>query len=339
MHYSWNDEDKQEDLLKQIKLNQESINKTNFPVYYQDDLVPVYNCDKLDLNNIFLSKDIYDNFFINSGAIIVKNVYTNKLMEEYNSWCEDMLEISKNDGNSIHPKQKDKFLINDVIGRMSLNNPNLLINLLGNKYFSFFIDVLLGFAKIGSCTTHWINPGGDRQKSHVDYPIHVGSGAFWENSVDKLKAVTTNYQLNKILPFYSVQVLVASDKMDKSNGSTEIIPGSHKIDNLDILLHDKEKYNSIENLFINAKLEKGDILIFNRRLCHRGGKNLSNKRRNSLIMQCVWLWGVGQEIIDSSKVIEKLEKSNNIKELSDKQKNDLFLRLYPPYPIDVKNKT
>ena len=95
----------------------------------------------------------------------------------------------------------------------------------------------------------------------------------------------------------------------------------------------------IENSFINAQLEKGDFLIFNRRLCHRGGKNLSNIRRNSLIIQCVWLWGIGQEIIESSKVIERLEKSLQFIKMSKKDKEIFLLRINSPYPIDVKNKT
>ena len=41
----------------------------------------------------------------------------------------------------------------------------------------------------------------------------------------------TRYQLEHVLPYFSVQSLVATDAMDSSNGSTEVIPGSH-------LLHD-----------------------------------------------------------------------------------------------------
>ena len=43
-------------------------------------------------------------------------------------------------------------------------------------------------------------------------------------------------------------------------------------------LHDKNIYEQFEKHFINAELEKGDFLIFNRRLCHRGGKNIFSKQ-------------------------------------------------------------
>ena len=76
-------------------------------------------------------------------------------------------------------------------------------------------------------TGHLITAGGDRQKSHVDYPVHVGSAAFWENSTEKFKNLTTNYQMNHILPYFSVQVLIATCYMDINNGSTEVVPCSH----------------------------------------------------------------------------------------------------------------
>mmetsp|Transcript_7064 Transcript_7064/g.11655 ORF Transcript_7064/g.11655 Transcript_7064/m.11655 type:complete len:261 (-) Transcript_7064:156-938(-) len=260
-------------------------------------------------------------------------------MDEYNKWCEDFLEIAKLDGNCRHPKQPGKYLINDIVLRLAKDNASLLLKLINNPYLTLFCDVLLGFMKYGSCTAHWIEPGGDRQLSHVDYPMHVGSGPFWEASVGKMMELTTMNQINNILPYYSIQVLLASDRMGVYNGSTELIPGSHRIPNVDALVHDANIYKELEPHFINVDLEQGDFLIFNRRLVHRGGKNISNKRRNSLIMQCVWLWGVGQEIIEFDKVMQYVEQSEEFKKLSQAQKEKFLIRLQPPYPANIKLKT
>ena len=124
------------------------------------------------------------------------------------------------------------------------NNPNLLVKILNNPSLTKVMDILLGFSKIGSCTGHWIEPGGDRQLSHVDYPVHIGSAPFWENSTYKFKKLTTRYQLNKIMPYFSVQALIATDAMDITNGSTEIVPCSHKIENLDLLIHNPKVYQN-----------------------------------------------------------------------------------------------
>ena len=71
------------------------------------------------------------------------------------------------------------------------NDPDLLLNLVADKTLNTCQDTLLGFSKYGACTTHWIEAGGDRQMSHVDYPLHVGSGPFWEESPAKMKHLTT----------------------------------------------------------------------------------------------------------------------------------------------------
>ena len=345
-HISWSydkDEnnltnDEIDDLFKQIKENQ-IIEHTYYVDSYQENMVPEYLNRKFGMPDKNLETDIYDHFYNKSGACIIKGAFTEELMDEYNTWCINTLYESKKDKNCRHPKQLGKFLINDVIGRMSNNNPDLLVKILSNKAFTKVADILLGFSKIGSCTGHWIEPGGDRQLSHVDYPVHIGSAPFWDNSIIKFKQLTTNYQLNHILPYYSVQCLIATDKMDITNGSTEIVPGTQKINNLDLLLHNPKIYERMEDKFMNVTLEKGDILFFNRRLCHRGGKNLSQSRRNSLIIQCVWLWGVGQEIIESDKVIDRLSKSSYFQSLNTREKEFLMLRLKQPYPRDVKTST
>lgn len=166
------------------------------------------------------------------------------------------------DPNSRHPKQHDKLMINDVLERMSVDNPKLLMNLLAHDDLNRVLDSLIGFARFGAVTTHWMTPGGDRQKSHVDYPCHVQSGKFWESNPDLLERYFTPYQLNHLLPHFSVQTLIASDRMGQFNGSTEVIPGSHIIKDIDIRILGQEFYNNMEPKFINAELEQGDVLIF-----------------------------------------------------------------------------
>ena len=241
------------------------------------------------------------------------------------------------DKNINHPKQKNKILINDLIDRLT-TNMDLFIDITGNIPLNNYLDVLLGKFKFGSITGHWIEPNGDRQISHVDYPIHVGSGPFWENSIDKLKDYTTKYQLNNILPFYSCQVIIATDKMGKFNGSTELIPSSHLIEDIDIKILDQQYKENIESQFINVELEQGDFLIFNRRLCHRGGKNVSNYRRNSIIAQCVWFWGIGQETIEEH-TINYIKENEKFKQLNQEKQNMILSRITHPYPKNVKNST
>lgn len=286
----------------------------------------------VDTLNNMSNEDIRHLFYDKFGCLIVRNVFAKEDMDEYNLWCETHIsDVIKNHDNSIHPKQKDKIIINDVMERMSCDNPRLLLKLINNAYINRVLDALLGFACIGAATTHWIKPGGDRQQTHVDFPCHVKSGKFWQDNPMALDKYFTSYQLNNILSHYSVQTLIASDAMNGYNGSTEIVPASHLIKDIDREVHYMDFPDS---LFINADLSQGDALFFNRRTVHRGGRNNSSLRRNSLILQSIWLFGVGQHKTDSNVILNNL-KDTMLTEMTVEQAHDLTIRIKQPYPINT----
>lgn len=289
--------------------------------------IPIYNDNDKD-------KDIYKKFYEESGCLIIKNVFDTETMSRYNEFCyENFEDVIKTQTNTSHPKQKDKITINDLLERMSTQNPELLMKLINNNKLNKILDILLGHACIGSMSTHCIKPGGKRQRSHVDYPLHVGSGLFWQNNKNLIDEYLTDYQLNNIMPYYSVQCFIASDACDKKNGSTELIPGSHLIHNVDKKILDDNFYNIVEDKFINAKLDKGDVLLFNRGLVHRGGHNKSKYNRNSCIIQYVWLFGIGQAIRNTDLIFNNLQ--NEINKMNPEDKKKLLYRIKQPYPIDV----
>ena len=313
-HYSWNEETKDEITATII-----------------DNTIPVYNI------NDECYKDMYENFFNKYGCMIIRGVFDDGVMDEYDTWCDQIYETIKTDKNINHPIQKDKILFNNIIERMGKTNPELLYTLLGHDKLNKILDNLLGFTKIGSCTGHKVLKGGDRQEIHVDYPIHLNSSSFWRDNggVSKLKRLITRYQLNHVLPYFSLQALTAVCDMDGSNGSTEVIPCSHKIHDIDIKLRNEEYRKEMEKYFINVTLKKGDVLIFNRRLCHRGGKNNSDKDRNALITQYVWSWGIGQENINYEDFFNYLETNEQFSKLSEEDKEMFKLRFNFEYPLDV----
>eukprot|EP00035_Acanthoeca_spectabilis_P010732 m.189670 g.189670 ORF g.189670 m.189670 type:complete len:290 (-) comp15114_c0_seq5:390-1259(-) len=191
-----------------------------------DKSVPEINVESLPLDSAEaqskFAESLRATFFDKSGCVILRNVFKPNIMNEYNSWCgRHFDEVTKTHANCRHPKQSDKITINDVMERMSLDNPDLLMSLLRNSSLNRALDALLGFARFGAVTCHCIEPGGDRQKSHVDFPCHVRSGAFWEDDPDMLKQYFTSHQLNHVLPHFSVQALIASDTMGKFNGECQ----------------------------------------------------------------------------------------------------------------------
>jgi len=76
-------------------------------------------------------------------------------------------------------------------------------------------------------------------------------------------------------------------------------------------------------------------LIFKRRLIHRGGKNLSENKRNSLIIQKVWSFGLGQHKFDHELILGNLNQAGHLANLSESEIDDIRQRFSQPYPIDT----
>ena len=294
---------------------------------------------EFDAHNIPDKETLHRVFHDEAGCFIVRGAFNPETMDAVNTWTEKTMVACEGDGNFRHPKQKSKRMINDVMERMSSDDPNLLAELLLNSTLTYVWDALLGFGKIGAATVHWIDPGGARQTTHVDYPCHVQSGPCWRDDPDMLLKYFTPHQLDKVLPYFSVQTVVACDAMSEANGSTECIPGSHITPGLDVKILDKDFRQRIEPLFQNTRLAQGDLFFFNRRLAHRGGHNKSSKRRNAIIFQNVFLFGVGQHATHVEEIMAKLEKTDAVKELSDEARHDLRWRLRSPYPLDTRHTT
>lgn len=72
---------------------------------------------------------------------------------------------------------------------------------------------------------------------------------------------------------------------------------------------------------VQNRLERGDVLLFNRKLLHRGGENTSDTPRTALLLQAIMPFGVKMEQLDSKGVVGKLArylKEVNLGESADK---------------------
>lgn len=265
-------------------------------------------------------------FFDEHGYVILRGVFSPALMDRFNAWCaRHYPAVEREHANAVHPKQKDKRIINDVMERMAKDDPGMLRTLLGNHQLNAVLDALVGFATIGAATAHRINPGGAAQQTHVDYPCHVRSGRFWRDDPALLERYFTPEQRAALVHF-SVQTLFASTAMDHRNGATQFAPGSHRIPDVALKVHDPAFLAEIEPRMVSARLDQGDVLIFSAQLVHRGGHNPSAKPRDALIVQHVMLFGTGQHATDWERVKPAVD-------------GDLAVRIHPPYPRDTTEAT
>ncbi|MDQ3051276.1 MAG: phytanoyl-CoA dioxygenase family protein [Bacteroidota bacterium] len=76
----------------------------------------------------------------------------------------------------------------------------------------------------------------------------------------------------------AVNVIIPVNHMNKENGSTELLPGSH--------LHaDKPSDSYIEEHKISSELNPGDVLLVDAATFHSAGKNTSNKPRTIIVLK------------------------------------------------------
>ena len=210
------------------------------------------------------------------------------------------------------------------------------------------MDTYLGKYHIGSYWVNEVAPGGPAQLLHSDYPP-----GFY--SKEDLRDTFSPHSLATVFPYFSLQAGVWVSAMDSSNGATEVIPFSHQIPDSDWqVLAAKDVANGSMKLneddwadstsdwvlrsllstdivgqnplaergyIVQNRLEKGDVLLFNRKLLHRGGENRSDKPRTALLLQWIMPFGVKMESLDSKGVINKLSGYLHEVVNSDNQQN------------------
>lgn len=204
----------------------------------------------------------------------------------------------------------------------------MAVDCLTNPHLNNVLDNLLGFGIVGSFTAHTIKPHGKEQRVHTDFPAHIFSGPFWENNPEKFNKYINSYTKKYILPYTSVQVLIATMDITGENGATRIYPHSFKIDDIDSNIHNREwSHKHLPNPTF-VELEPGDVLIFNRGVAHKGGENTTEMERNAIIGQWTSLVGIPQHHFDTEMMLKKISK------LPPEKVEEFITRIHRPFPLD-----
>ena len=264
------------------------------------------------------------------GAFVIRNCFSTDTSFVLNQFINNFNMLGNStDQNVSHPLQKDKITINAFLEKLAQSIPYLAVDCLTNPHLNNVLDNLLGFSIVGSLTAHTIKPHGKEQRVHTDFPAHIFSGPFWENSPEKFDKYINNYTKKYILPYTSVQVLIATMNITGENGATRIYPHSFKIDDIDSNIHNREwSHKHLPNSTF-VELNPGDVLIFNRGVAHKGGENTTDMERNAIIGQWTSLVGLPQHAFDTEMILQKISK------LPPDKVKEFITRIQRPFPMDT----
>lgn len=227
--------------------------------------------------------------------------------------------------NTTHPLQSGKRVLPAALEHIASKDPVLAARLVSNPWLTTVLDNLLGFAVLGSMTGHTIRAGGAGQEPHTDYPGHVRSGYFWERDAAKFKRYVNEHCRAQVLPFTSVQVLIAPVPIGVHNGGTHIYLGTHRERDIDVLSATLPTDARVQC----PALSPGDVLVFNRGVAHRGGANRSAAPRPALICQWTTMFTTPQHRFHMAGISNAVAPH-----LSAEETDAVLERVERVYPVD-----
>jgi ectoine hydroxylase-related dioxygenase (phytanoyl-CoA dioxygenase family) len=243
----------------------------------------------------------YVNQVIKNGYAIIPNVISDRECEKYKKLLEK--NYNKYSDKYINSKEvgslADKFLEKVVY---NLHNKNLSwFKLFEHKSVLKILDIILKEGSYKNNEPYYLNNISARcpLQGNKGQQIHLDSN---------LPGVNYNIVTNVIWYF---------DDVNKENGTTIIVPRSHK------LLKYADNTKKIKNkIYIKAK--KGSVLIFNANLWHAGSPKKNKNSRWALVL------GYARWFIKPSFDYMKNTPKKIYNRLTKKQKSILGFDLIPP---------
>ena len=101
------------------------------------------------------------------------------------------------------------------------------------------------------------------------------------------------YRQPRPRPAISFTVIAAVDPFTRENGCTEVIPGSHKWSNQEIV--ERREAGALEAMLVPMEVPAGACFVMSGALLHRGGANRTDKPRLAFTNQYCEPWARTQE--------------------------------------------
>jgi ectoine hydroxylase-related dioxygenase (phytanoyl-CoA dioxygenase family) len=243
----------------------------------------------------------YINEINSKGFVLIENMLSERECEKYKLIL-----------NKIYEKFHSKYAISKIASGLSDKSLEKVVFNLHNKDISFFklfenslvlsiLDIILKKGSYMNKEPYYLNNISARcpLNGNKGQIIHLDSN---------LPGVNYNLITNVVWYF---------DDVNKENGTTIVIPGSHKFSRY------ADNNKKIKNkIYINAK--KGSVLVFNGNLWHGGSSKFNDKSRWALLL------GYARWFIKPTNDYMKNTPIKIFNKLTSAQKSLLGFHLNPP---------
>jgi ectoine hydroxylase-related dioxygenase (phytanoyl-CoA dioxygenase family) len=244
----------------------------------------------------------YVNQIKKKGFVLIPNLLSKEICEKYKKLLENY--YKKYSSKYVNSKSKNGTLSDKSLEKVvfNLHNKDLSwFELFENSIILRILDVILKEGSYKNSEPYYLNNISARcpLKGNPGQQIHVDSN---------LPGVNYNLITNVMWYF---------DDVNEENGTTVVVPGSHKF------LNYANNNKKIKNKFY-VKAKKGSVLIFNANLWHGGSSKSTDNTRWALAL------GYARWFIKPSFDYMKNTPREIYKKLNKKQKSLLGFDLIPP---------
>jgi ectoine hydroxylase-related dioxygenase (phytanoyl-CoA dioxygenase family) len=237
--------------------------------------------------------------YLNQENVAVCQEKVNNLYEEISK---DNLYSSKAAPKGLQNTIRDDFIVNSLVHYdkyfVDLSTTGDHLKILGH----FLNDPYYGL--VDAKEPNFILAQMNARAGMTALPFHIDT-----------RLVTPGYQT------WSMQGLLALEKLDKTNGCLRLIPKTHVVD---FFPDSKKDYSEA----VDIELEKGDLIIFSSKVHHATHKNELKQRAWTILLTYRSWWCKPQ--FDFLKLVPKEIYSN----LNNNQKLMLGACSQPSYSID-----
>lgn len=186
----------------------------------------------------------------------------------------------------------------NALEKMAVEDPEVFVDYHGNDMIDLAALAWLGPAYQMTTQVNVINPGGQAQAPHRDFPL----GFMTDETAEQYPR-----HMHRASPALTLQGAVVHGDTPPESGSTMVLPHSQKYDLGYLTWRRDDLVAYFAEHHVQLHLGKGDLLFFNHAVFHGGGHNrTTDVRRMANLLQINSSLGRAMEAVDRRRMVDAI---------------------------------